>query len=124
MAFAGPGTAQAFALYAGIGGALVAIGLLRDVRARIVAGAGREAVVGALGIAALLAAFAMPVIAPLRLMAGALLLSGLALLALAPRRVERPAPGRQVGLAAAWASICLALAGVLFHALQAPISSA
>lgn len=122
MTLATPELARAFALYAAIGGALVALGLLRDIRVGLIV-AGREAVVGAIGIVALLAAFSAGANETVRLFAGAMLLAGLAILALAPRRPERRSPGRQVGLIAAWAGICVALAGVLFQAL-APISSA
>lgn len=122
MTFANAAMAEAFALYAALGGAMIALGLLRDVGARVPEPAAREALIGAIGLAALFAAFMTQAMPQLRLAAGALLLTGLALLALAPRRPERRSPGRRVGYAAAWTGIALSLAGVLFPALQTPIS--
>ncbi|MFT3809443.1 MAG: hypothetical protein QM698_05945 [Micropepsaceae bacterium] len=113
--------APAFALTAAFAGAFAAVGLARDAQRRISAGSGREAFIAPLGLLALGAAFAAGAGTALRLMAGALLLTGLALMALASRR-ERAGPARQIGLVLAWTSIAVALAGAFLPAASAPDS--
>jgi hypothetical protein len=106
-----PEDLQLFAFYAGAAGLLAGIGLLRDQRSRVPPPAGREGLFAPLGLLALAAAMAANVSPSLRLLAGALLLSGLALLAVAPRRPDRPSPGRQVGALLAYGAIAVALIG-------------
>ena len=123
MDFLQGATAPAFALTAGLAGALAAIGLARDAERRIAAGGGREALIAPLGLMALAAAFATGAGQQLRLLAGALLLTGLALMALASRR-DRAAPGRRIGLALGWAAIAIGFAGAFLPAASAPDSPA
>ncbi len=123
MDFLQGATAPAFALTAGLAGALAAIGLARDAERRIAAGGGREALIAPLGLMALAAAFATGAGQQLRLLAGALLLTGLALMALASRR-DRAAPGRRIGLALGWAAIVIGFAGAFLPAASAPDSPA
>ena len=112
---------SAFALTAGVAGAFAAVGLGRDTQHRIGPGAGREALIAPLGLMAVAAAYAGGAGQALKLMAGALLLTGLALLALASRR-ERAAPGRQIGLMFGWAAIAIGFAGAFLPAASAPDS--
>ncbi len=123
MEFLATSAAPAFALTAGLAGAFAAVGLARDTQRRIAPGAGREALIAPLGLMALAAAFSVGAGSALKLMAGALLLTSLALLALASRR-ERAAPGRQIGLALGWLAIAVALAGAFLPAASAPDSPA
>lgn len=123
MDFLATNAAPAFALTAGLAGAFTAIGLARDTQRRIAPGGGREALIAPLGLMALAAAFSAGAGSALKLMAGALLLTSLALLALASRR-ERAAPGRQIGLALGWIAIAVALAGAFLPAASAPDSPA
>ena len=123
MDFLQGATAPAFALTAGLAGALTAIGLARDAERRIAAGGGREALIAPLGLMALAAAFAAGAGQQIRLLAGALLLTGLALMALASRR-DRAAPGRRIGLALAWTAIVIGFAGAFLPAASAPDSPA
>lgn len=116
-------TAPSFALTAALAGAFTALGLARDAQRRISAGSGREALIAPLGLMALAAAFAAGAGASLRLMAGALLLTSLALLALASRR-DRNAPGRRIGLALGWAAIAIGIAGAFLPGASAPDSPA
>lgn len=120
MDFGAPGDLQHFAFYAGVAGLLAALGLFRDRRARVGAPAGREGLYAPLGLVTLALAMAGGAPEPLKLLAGALLLSGLALLAVAPRRPDRPSPGRQVGAGLAWAAIAAALWGAFIPAVTAP----
>jgi uncharacterized membrane protein YecN with MAPEG domain len=110
-----------FALTAGLAGAFAALGLARDAQRRIAAGGGREALIAPIGLIALAAAFAAGAASSLRLLAGALLLTSLALLALASRR-DRSAPGRRIGLAFGWAAIAISFAGAFLPDASAPDS--
>jgi len=121
MEFLQGATAPAFALTAAIAGAFTALGLARDAQRRISAGGGREALIAPLGLIALALAFSAGAGAKLRLLAGALLLTSLALLALASRR-DRNAPGRRVGLALGWAAIAIGFAGAFLPDEAAPDS--
>lgn len=121
MEFLQGATAPAFALTAGLAGAFTAVGLARDAQRRIAGGGGREALIAPLGLMALAAAFAAGAGQQLRLLAGGLLLTSLALLALASRR-DHAAPGRRIGLALGWAAIAIGLAGAFLPASSAPDS--
>ena len=123
MEFLAGAAAPAFALTAGLAGALAAVGLARDSQSRIAPGAGREALIAPLGLMALAAAFAAGAGQALKLLAGALLLTGLALLALASRR-DRAAPARHIGLVLSWIGIAVAFAGAFLPAASAPDSPA
>ena len=114
-------TGQAFALTAGLAGAFAGIGLFRDMRAGMAPGAGREALIAPLGLMALIAAFAAGAGPALRLLAGALLMTGLALMALASRD-DRTAPGRRVGMALGWAAIAAGFLGAFLPDASAPDS--
>lgn len=116
-------TAPAFALTAGLAGLFAAIGLARDSQHRIAGGGGREALIAPLGLMALATAFAIGASQQLRLMAGALLLTSLALLAVASRR-NRTAPGRRIALALGWAAIAIGFAGAFLPDASAPDSPA
>lgn len=120
MDFPNPADLQVFAFYAGAAGLLAAIGLVRDWRARVPVPAGREGVLAPLGLVALGVAMALSVSPQVRLLAGALLLAGLALLAIAPRRADRPSPGRQVGATLAYAAIAAALIGAFIPLAATP----
>ncbi|BCW90260.1 hypothetical protein sos41_34280 [Alphaproteobacteria bacterium SO-S41] len=120
MNFPNPADTQIFAFYAGAAGLLAAVGLMRDSRSRVAAPAGREGLLAPLGLAALAVAMMLSVAAPVRLLAGALLLAGLALLAVAPRRPDRPSPGRQVGATLAYAAIAVALIGAFIPLTATP----
>lgn len=116
-------TAQAFVLTAGFAGAFAALGLARDAQRRIAAAGGREALLAPIGIITLALAYGAGASQALRLMAGALLLTSLALLAVASRR-DRAAPGRRIGLALGWASVAIGLAGAFLPDASAPDSPA
>ncbi|MBL9012372.1 MAG: hypothetical protein JNL56_14450 [Alphaproteobacteria bacterium] len=105
-----PAHLPALALYAGAIGVLGAIALARDALERRPPGAGREAVLAPLGLAALIAALAAGAPGWMRLLAGALVLTGLALSAAAPRDPGRASPGRRIGTLAATAGIAVGLA--------------
>ncbi len=123
MDFLQGATGPAFALTAGLAGLFAAVGLARDSQHRIAAGGGREALIAPLGLMALAAAYAIGASLQLRLLAGALLLTSLALLAFASRR-ERAAPGRRVGLAFGWAAIAIGFAGAFLPHASTPDSPA
>jgi uncharacterized membrane protein YecN with MAPEG domain len=114
MDFLQPATAQAFALYAAGAGGFTMLGLARDAWSGQFQPAGRDAWLAPLGLAALAASFGAGADASVRLMAGALLLTGLAILALSSRRADRPSPGRQVGVSFSWAAIVTSLVSALF----------
>ena len=116
MDFLQPATAHAFALYAAAAGGFTMLGLARDSWAGPWQPAGRDAWLAPLGLAALAASFGTGAPHTLRLLAGALLLTGLAILALSSRRADRPSPGRQVGVSFAWAAIVTSLVSALFLA--------
>jgi uncharacterized membrane protein YecN with MAPEG domain len=116
-------TAPAFALTAAIAGGFTALGLARDAQRRISGGGGREALIAPIGLLALALAFSAGAAAALRLMAGALLMTSLALLALASRR-DRAAPGRRIGLMLGWIAIAIGLAGAFLPDAAAPDSPA
>ena len=109
MGFPNAADTRVFAFYAGAAGLFVTIGLIRDARSRVPGPAGREGLLAPLGLIALAIAMTLGVSSATRLLAGALLLAGLALLALAPRRLDRPSPGRQVGTMLAYAAAAIAL---------------
>lgn len=115
--------APAFALTAAIAGGFTALGLARDAQRRISAGGGREALIAPFGLMALALTYSAGAAAALRLLAGALLMTSLALLALASRR-ERAAPGRQIGLMLGWLAIGIGLVGAFLPEASAPDSPA
>lgn len=109
------GSAQAFALYAGIAGAAAAFGLARDARLGLTPPSRYEGLLMPLGLAALGVAFALDMAANLRLLTGALVLIGLVLMAVAPRRTDRRSAGRRVGAFFTWAGIAVALISAFIH---------
>jgi len=113
-----------FALYAGIAGLLTALALFRR---RTANGApvppGTAAVWAPLGLAALATAFATTASADIRLAAGGLLLTGLTLVAAAPRRTDRMPPGGRLGQILIVAAIVVALAGAFLSPADAPNSA-
>lgn len=120
----GAQTLQAFALYAAIAGACAGIGLARDRWAGEGEPLGREGLLATLGLVALALAFSAEAGPVWRLSAGAALLSGLAIMAAAPRRASRPSAGRQVGTLLCWAAIAAALIGAFNPLAAAPHSAA
>lgn len=110
-----------FALYAGLAGALAALGLARNASS---GGARLEAFWAPVGIGALAAAFAGSASDDIRLTAGALLLTGLAFLAAAPHRADWSPPGRKLGQVLVLASVAVALTGAFLSAVQTPNSAA
>ena len=120
MDFPGTADTQIFAFYAGAAGLLVTVGLMRDARSHVPGPAGREGLLGPLGLVALAIGMAVGISAPLRLLAGGLLLTSLALLAIAPRRTDRPSPGRQVGATLAYAAAAIALIGAFIPLSATP----
>ena len=111
---------HAFALYAAAAGLAAVLGLVRDARSRTVPPARLEGMLVPLGLAALAAACAVGAPERIRLLAGALLLTGILLVSLAPRASDRRSAGRQIGLLCSWASVAVALASAFIRHSTSP----
>ncbi len=110
MAAPPPADIAMLAFHAGAIGLAAAAALGRDALERRPPGSGRESLVATLAVAALVAALAAGAGSRLRLLAGALALTGLVLMAAAPRDPARPSPARRIGALCAAAGIAVALA--------------